>query len=418
MAESVEQFDADIAANDAVVSDIGAVDGDGLGISTPSGSGPTSEEIAAKPDVAAAFDAAFGQGASTPAPAAADSPQADAPKGTTRKRGQSDEETAEELAGLEGADDADDDVEGLRPDGTPKPVEEDDKVVDDKPTGGSDDDEDAGATLSPLLAMAAKRSGWTDEEVAELHKANPDLASRTFQKLLKSLNDVSAEYGRIGSTPHTDGRDKAPASVVQPQSAQSPRFQGQPAPQGAEGILDQVYGQKLPELKTKFGADFVDEIVAPLLAPVQQLMEANGRLMQDSERQAMEAVGRDVNGFFSGLPNELKSLYGDGGQVTKEQEQAKQALCQLADQIQTGASMRGVQLSVHESLDRANLQFAAEHLSTLERKKITASVQKRSKQLTNRPTQRRKGSAPGGKNSDQDAMDAYSNRLAELDIVV
>lgn len=127
----------------------------------------------------------------------------------------------------------------------------------------------------------------------------------------------------------------------------------------------------------------------------------------------MESTAREIGDFFGNLPGEFSELYGAGNQVSEAQMEARLSLARLADQQRRGAASVGLHLSVKEGLENANLQFASQHLSALERKKITAQVAKRSGQITQRPSQRSRPSASGGR-SIAAAQEAYEKRAAEL----
>lgn len=410
MAEQTVTEDLDVAANDAVVNDIAPVEGDGLGSPTPSQPDPmSSEQIAQNPEISAAFDRVFGDGEA--ATATAEAPPATRSKQQAARR---QEESVEELEGLDGATEADDGIEP--PDGQQQ-TQQRQAVTQTQPDAQAQQaaEEDAASTLSPVLRQAAMRAGWDDKSISELHKQNPQMAEETFNRLLKSYNDLSAEYGRLGQgvMTNTDGTPTQPFAqqFQQPQTPpQVPQQQPpQPvtSPQQQAGLLGQLYGQEqVTALSEKYGADFMSDVVQPLLAPVQQMM-------QFVEQQQTQAMADQVNTYFGGLDEGFHDLYGNKGEVTEDQFENKTHVAMMADQIRTGARKQGIELPVSECLGRANMMFAAEHLGKLERKKITQQVQKRSKQLTQRPSQRQVVRKTGER-SDEAAADALSARAHEL----
>ena len=73
--------DLDVAANDAVINDVGSVDGDGIGSPTHSAERQDGyDKAASNPDVVEAFDAVFGSGGPSKAP------DAKATRGSDRRR--------------------------------------------------------------------------------------------------------------------------------------------------------------------------------------------------------------------------------------------------------------------------------------------------------------------------------------------
>lgn len=362
--------------------------------STPSSSSgmidPDSEKIAQNPEIQKAFRDTFGS----------DSDETVTDASATRRR-QRQEEEADELSGLDEASEADD---GVEPDeeqaeggDTDEPADKKDDASEAKQ--GQEGDDDA-PTLSPVLRQAAKRAGWTDEEIAELAKRDPELAERTCTKLLKSYNDLSSEYGRLGAAAQQRG-----------DATQAPQQQAPQQPSQPENFLEQIYGQdKATAIAEKYGQDFMDDVIKPLLDPVREMMTE-----VQSHRQ--QAVADEVQGWF-GDAGDFAELYGADDSLSDTQYQNRQKLAMQADQIRLGASLQGVDLSVRECLDRANLQFAAEHLGEIERKKITRQVKKRSDRMTARPSNRQRSAAPGGGKSEEAAMQAYQQRAAELGVDV
>lgn len=90
----------------------------------------------------------------------------------------------------------------------------------------------------------------------------------------------------------------------------------------------------------------------------------------------------------------------------------------LADRIRAGSLAQGIDVSIGEGLEQANMLFAADHLAELERKRIKEQVQKRSRQITQRPTSRKRATPAEGGKSDAAAMAAYTERAEELNIAV
>jgi hypothetical protein len=379
------------------------------GSPTPSGqrqSEPTSEEIAANPDIQSAFANVFGTGTAT---APEDQGDAEAPPATRRRANP--EEEADELDGLD-ADEADDDVEPDGEAGDDEPGDQQPAESDGDQDGGDQPDEgDESPTLSPLLRHAAKRAGWEDGEIDGLAKSNPELAERTFQRLLSSFNDLSARYGQFGSAP-AGGPQQQATPPAAPQQQRRPEAQQQ---EPYSDLLQELYGgeEGVQQLQEKYGQEMVNDLLKPLLGPVQQMQEQ----VQAREREAM---GREIGQFFRGLPEDgFAELYGKGDEVSTEQFENRQRLAQMADQIRYGAAAQGIDLSVGECLDRANMMFASEHMSRLERQKLSAQVKKRSSSVTNRPSQRRRSAGgQSGKPSDEAARDAYKAKAAELGLDV
>jgi hypothetical protein len=368
-----------------VVGDVSETQGD----STPSSEPLSTDQIAELPQVQEAFAKAFGDDSMD------SGTKADA--GATRRRRASEQEEADELEG----DELDD---GTEPDGEPE-------TKDAKPDDDSDEDEtddtdeaklkeDAASTLSPLLRQAAKRAGWSDNEIEELHKANPDLAERTYGRLLKSANDLSAEYGRLGRMKSNGQQDSRPDQ----------RSTRDPAPDGRSAV-DELFGERARDLAEKYGDDFLKDIVAPMAEAAMKPVRALEAQAWEAQK---EAVVGQVNTFFSEIPGEFQSLYGKtAATATEAQMEARKTLYLHADFIRKGARDSNVDMPVREALERANMMFAAEHMQEIERKKLLQQVQKRSAARTQRPSQRA-GAGSASNRGDEAAMKAYAAKAAEI----
>lgn len=361
---------------------------------TPSDGGEFSAEaIAKKPEMQAVFDRVFGDGGQ--------SGEGKTPTAASRAERTREEEEAEELETVDvdedepgqDGDDEDGGAEAAGKDAEPgRDVEEEpvEKAVD--------------STLSPVLRQAALRAGMSSEEIEEAHKGNPELSERLFGKLLANFNDLSTAYGRMGQPVN---------QYTPPPTQQQPPAQAPPAANAQdEDLLTRLYGgnKNIQALKEKYGEEAMEDLIKPLTGPLQEMMS-----MMDDQRT--DAMAREVNGYFSALDKDFVELYGAQDEVTEEQRETRLKVCQLADQIRDGASRQGIELRVSECLDRANMMHASEHLGSLERKKILSEVKnKRSRQLTARPSQRAGRSSADRPRSKEKAMDAFAARAQELGV--
>lgn len=368
----------------------------------------TTEDIASNPEVLAALDKAFGsldEGAST---ATVETPAAEGDKPTRRSSRRTEEEEVEELEGLE-ADEIDDGAEPQDRKAEEKEGTDSAATKTDTDDGKEDDSGEAEtSTLSPVLREAAKRAGMTEEAIDALYKTTPEGANKSFSNLLRSFNDLSAEYGRMGERlMRSEQGDDAPAPRNKPSTRPQQR-------DSQESSLAKLYGaERLAELKDKYGADYIEDVLPPL---VNAMMGPVHQMQAQLEHQQSQGVADEVGKFFSGLGDEYESLYGKGNEVTGEQIETRQKLGLMADHIRRGAQEYGFDLSVIEALQKANLMLSAEHLSTIERKKITAAVKKRSRKITQRPSQRQRQAHSD--QSETSAIAAYTKKAADLGVDV
>ncbi len=366
--------------------------------STQESQASASPESLITPDLTAKFAEVFGKDSDE---GAGEDRQ---PQRSTSRERQRQSEERESLEGLEGATWEDTGVEGEEDwrqdeqDNVGDPEKDESESSHDQ-RGEKKDESDKDSTLDPLLRHAAKRNGWTDEEIDNLHTENEVVARRTFERLQSSTRDLASQYSQLG---------QVKAMGDKPNQGIAGQPQHQPRQQQSDGLLDRLYGDRIPQLEEKYGAGFADDVLKPLMSPVQEVYD-------HYEQQKQAALGQEISQYFKGLPKELQSLYGLEGSKSQEQDLARFQVCQEADWIRDGAAASGVSLSVSDALDMAATKHSVPHLATLERKRLTQKVQRRSQQRTARPSQRRMDPGIGeNKRSVKGAMAAYAEKAGEL----
>lgn len=290
------------------------------------------------------------------------------PNGATLRDRQRQAEEADEL-GLEEADadehkDADD-------------TAEDDAAGEEEP--------DDGPTLTPTLHQAAKRAGWSDDDIDEFVDANQELAEKTFSNLHDNQNRLSRDFAAIGQQLEASGIE---------------------AEQGSASPLNETFTpEQLEGFKEKYGSEFMDEIVAPIMRPIQEMQA-------QSEAREQRALKREVDGHFDALGSEYSDIFGNGQEVSGRQSDERFECCRLADQIRSGALHQGKDMPVKDALEAATAMHAIDKLAESERKTLTAKVKKRHGSITQRPTKRK--AMKSKKTGAEAAEEAYAARAKEL----
>lgn len=349
-------------------------------------------ELENEQEVQEAFDRVFGDG---------DKP--------TPRRSAEDYDDPESTASLERA--AEEEVDPSLQ--TRKTEDEDERDEDEETPEGADDGsvtgEDGDApTLDPTLRHAARRAGWSDAEIDELAAAKPDLAERTFQRLHGSYSDLSARYAKLGKTGGSEQQGGSETPAAPTGESQEQQGTGNAQQQQSDSVQT-IFGDEAKKLSDKYGEDFMGDVVKPMADHLMGLIQP---VHQDYQARQQEQVGEQVNRFFDGLPETHQQLYGAKQKVDGDQSTKRQEVAQLADQILAGAELQDVPMSIDEALDRAVTLHAKDHLSNLERKRITSQVKKRSTQMTARPSNRNR-QRPGGEAKAQEAVAA---KMAELGV--
>ena len=340
------------------------------------------EAIAARPEVQAAFDRAFSESDLT------DEETGEAAPASTPRERRKQEEAQEELQ-LSTTQEVADPKEPVATVAPAAPAPKD--TGKDAPTG---------PTLNPILRQAAKRSGWEDDAIDEFWTANAQFAEKTFHRMHDAQNELTAQYAQIGRQ-RMQGGEQPPARGEAP--ARQPA-QGKP-----KSFIEGLYGsERLEAARERYGDSFIPDVLEPLVAPLQEMY-------QHFEDQRAQALGNQVESFFSGLPQEFESMYGKQGSRNKAHIEVMKQVGTMADEIMAGATLRGVEMPIGEALSRAHAYYAGDFIETLARKRVTQQVKTRNRQITQQPTQRRAaGGVVEGRKNLQSAMAAYAEKAAEL----
>lgn len=271
----------------------------------------------------------------------------------------------------------------------PDEVEEDDNTApsDDAPAGDE-------PTIDPNLRFVAAELGWSEDKLNSLFKADPELAESTLRQLADTYTNLSRQYLDPGPRP----------------AIGSPAYQNSPAqPESLTPQLDKLYAD-LERFSETEGTEIVDRFLKPLqseiISPLKQLMaqnEAKARDMVRTEaRTAMGSLSEKFNDFYGGMD----------GPSTPQQQQNRQVLGQLADQLRAGARLQGRELSIPDALKRAHLLVTADYREQVVRTELKSQIQTRGRQVTVRPSAR--NNARASTRSEAKAVQAYEQKAAAM----
>lgn len=296
--------------------------------------------------------------------------------------------------------------------------DEDDGKGQQSQQGAADDDDDK-PTLSPVLRHAARRAGFSDEDAQTFFEMSPEKAEGFFQKMHDSFNGVSAQYAQLGQQAAQQGQP-------QQQARQQPsQQQQQPAPQQGgdpvDDLITAMYGNSADKLAKDYNPEFVDEFARKPAKWLHDNVVAPMRQMQAFyQGQQARMVAQETVSYTKGLEADFGDLYGTEKSRSEEQQATLNEVYSEADLILLGAQRKRVNMSVSEALERAHNRVASKFLEQQTRKRVLAQVQKRSSQITQRPTQRKPGlngnGQSDGKKTTQGAIEALTRRMQELGI--
>ena len=304
--------------------------------------------------------------------------------------------------------DTDDDVEGGVEDG----VEDDDQAVSDVDDGSTpgegdadddtdDDKKEAAAEIPDAYVRAAVHSGWSEDDIEALAKANPKVAKKTFENLYNSTNKASREWAAIGRASRMEA-DK----MQQANKADS------------ENKLE--YGNiDLNAIKKEFDLDpAVERIIESSNARDKKLTDALNSIMGDKPeadtRTEVAARGYDaateaaneqhINNFFdSESLAPYKDFYGElpfgqtWEQLPSGQARNRYAVYETADLLLAGTTMRGAPMGLSEALERAHLLVTENVREKAIRSEIKKTSTKRKNSMVFAPSEGKRKGGSGGK---------------------
>lgn len=264
--------------------------------------------------------------------------------------------------------------------------------ADDDAESDPDDDGEAAADEAPTLPDAHRRSliayGWTPDEIEEALTDDPDRFSRTAEKVHSSRVKQSSEWAQLG-------REKRAEQTPSPN----------PQPQAGDPAKSSLQAVDVAKLKEEYGDDeLIDRLATPLNQAVEQInqllpvIEQSKQLQQQAAEQQLQQA---VDGFFqSPSMTSYNELYGESfSNASQEQFDRRQKVLATADAIIIGAAAQGRQLDFNEAMSHAHDIESAEFRTKAVRDELQGKVQKRTRNITQRPAKKATSSSASQRQS-------------------
>jgi hypothetical protein len=243
----------------------------------------------------------------------------------------------------------------------------------------------AETTVMPLpdaYVRAAIHQGWTEQEVKDQYKANPELTTRTLGKLYESTNKLSKDFAALGRA-----KKAAPASAPTPMPA--PVVPAAPVADPLITKLQEAYGDD-PIV------DVVKDLKAKLTAYESKATEPAPASEQPVNTEAMTAIRQEVNTFFTNpAMKSYSEFYGDNvaklgdktwDGISDEQKAHRWEVLGVAQDILVGAAAQGRAMDVPEAMEKAHLIVSEPVRTKVVRNDLMAQVVKRAKGMTLKPS--------------------------------
>lgn len=268
---------------------------------------------------------------------------------------------------------------------------EDTTPVDDKKDEGTDD-----VTIDPEYIALAKENGWEEEHVLKLYESDPDLANKTFSKLAETYDSLTQQLAQLGTSPTVNPTATPNAGQAEP----------------ANDILTQLENRlgNLDKVRETHGDDIVDDF----LSPMKDVVATVRALQHQAEQQAQEGIIREINGQFDTLSQNYGEFYGKGdNQLSDDQEENRRKVLTLAADIRSGATLRGIDLTIEDAMKRAHRSITSELRNKQAQKEIIETIKKRSKSVGTQPT-KSNAKLDAAPKSIEKAQEAFESKAEEI----
>ena len=259
---------------------------------------------------------------------------------------------------------------------------------------------------------AALHRGWSQDDVDDLVKSNPELAKKTFEATYLEVNNASREWSELG-------RAKIEAERKQVE-----------VPTVTETIEQEDSGTKslIVKLEKEYPDDpLIDVVIAglkskPKVQPVKQVSQQQQGYETATARANVAgnfAIDQRVNTFFSAdVLKPYEKFYGklELGQapedLTNGQQLNRLTVLQEAECIMAGHNSRGQVIEVEQAMEKAHFIVTEPIRKQVIRDNLKATATKRKNSMTLRPSDSKRSS---------DSMNAGSSKprnRSELELSV
>jgi hypothetical protein len=304
------------------------------------------------------------------------------------------------------ADDGDEDVE-----------EKGDVSTNDSDAGSGDDNgNDTDSTISgnkeeevvlpENFRRAAIHQGWSEDEVSEFFKSNPEQATKTFEKIYNSTNYITEQTAALGRIAQQE-QQKRLAAETKPQK---PKFRE------IVDALKKKYGEEDPGLVDML--EVITQQNEELYNTVTSLKGQEQPKLSDNDGKIWDTI----NGFFNASNISVyEPFYGKTGTdgqwgrtLTGEQNQNRMKVLEKADQIVAGAQLQGKEVKYEDAMLQAHLVISDKVRENVMRQDLVQKVKARNNGLTVKGVGTKTVEQPDAPKSDEKAVKNASKGLKKL----
>lgn len=256
------------------------------------------------------------------------------------------------------------------------------------------DEEESVPQLSDAYCRAAIHRGWTEKEIDDLYKENPELCVRTLGRIYEGVNRSTRDFAAIGRALKLQETTKREVESDKPENKS-----GESEFKGVDVEKLRADNPDDPLVDVIAGLNQQNKILydnANKTRSVQATDQPSGLTQEQiraTEKEAA-AIEQQIETFFES--DELKK-YGDfyGGvskddtdwnSLTPGQKMNRWTVVEMMDQMIAGAQVHGRKMEIGEAMNLAHLSVTEPIREKVIREQIKSDVTKRSKSLSLKPS--------------------------------
>lgn len=278
-----------------------------------------------------------------------------------------------------------------------------------------DDDKDAEAEESTDEAIVvpeayrrtAINQGWTEEDIVEQFKANPELTLKTLGKIHDSTNNLNVKFAELGR-----------------KSMEGPVVVEKPA---KEKSTDTKSAIDLSKLEETYKDDPIVDAFKAIAQTNEDLKTELDALKQEAtelpkvSKAEQDAVLTEISGFFeSDQVKFYEEFYGkskgnDWGGLTQDQFNRRGTVTAVADQIAAGKVLQDGEITNAEALEAAHAIVSSDFLKEAVANDIKTKLKDREKGITFKPDSQASKEEEAGKPKTQaDIIKKAQEKMASI----
>ncbi len=291
------------------------------------------------------------------------------------------------------------------------------QTTDDKKTA-TDEEADKGSEEIPQLPdayyQAAIHRGISKEDIELFYKANPEQCVKAYGNIYEAVKRSGADFAAQGRT-HKELLAREAELAAAPNKAEESEFVGVDIEALEKTEIDPDALAIIRTMNDQSEKLF-DEMQTLKATPVQPVAGTSG-----VNQQEVNLINQQIDGFFtSDVAKPYAEFYGvipagavDWADLSPGQQVNRWATIEMMDDILLGAEMNNREMSIDEAIRVAHLNVSESQRTKVIRDELKASITKRSKSLSLKPSSTSKTESTG-KKTEAEFVETTQGRLDKV----